>query len=295
MPAVRALDPTWLAKLEALQLSVRWVRWGGRLGGRFVINRRGSSLEFADYAAYAPGDDIRSIDWNLYARSDRLFVKTYKEDIELSVEVIIDATASMGLPTLQKFERACYLGLCLSYVGLAGHHQVRMSAITPGQPRATSWCVRRPDLTRLTDWVASLQPQGRVEVSTWLRTALPVMRMRGGQALLLTDGMVHPADFFQAMHLLMRKHLEVKVIQILSSQECHPAELFRGGLLVDSETGATHELAYHPSELTQAVLDHNEHLARFCKRHGIPFAQHRLDESLEAFVMTTLPARGFVE
>jgi uncharacterized protein (DUF58 family) len=92
------LDPNFLARLEALRLSIRQVRWGSRLGGRFLINRRGSSIEFADYVAYAPGDDIRSIDWKLYARLDRLFVKTYKEEIELAAELLIDATASIRAP-----------------------------------------------------------------------------------------------------------------------------------------------------------------------------------------------------
>ena len=68
MPRDVALDPALLRKLDVLRLGVRWVRWGTRSGGRFAINRRGSSIEFADYAAYTPGDDIRAIDWNLYAR-----------------------------------------------------------------------------------------------------------------------------------------------------------------------------------------------------------------------------------
>src|SRR3989338_327661 len=113
------LTPQFISRLEALQLSVRWVRAGNRLGGRFAINRRGSSVEFADYAAYSPGDDIRAIDWNLYARLDRLYIKTYKEEITLSVEVLVDATASMGLPSPDKFTRAKQLAVSLAYIALA--------------------------------------------------------------------------------------------------------------------------------------------------------------------------------
>ncbi|MGH2669327.1 MAG: DUF58 domain-containing protein, partial [bacterium] len=113
------LTPAFISRLEALQISVKWVRAGNQLGGRFPINRRGSSVEFADYAAYCAGDDIRAIDWNLYARLDRLFVKTYKEEIVLSVELLVDATPSMGLPSPEKFERAKRLAVSLGYVGLA--------------------------------------------------------------------------------------------------------------------------------------------------------------------------------
>ena len=295
MPAISQLDSTFLARLEALRLSVRFVRWGARLGGRFLVSRRGSSIEFADYVAYAPGDDIRSIDWNLYARLDRLFVKTYKEEVELSVELIVDATTSMGLPSVEKCERAAHLALCLAYVGFAGRHHVRLSWITPGAPQATPWFFHRADLTRLSAHIERIAPRGCVKMTEWMQQAVPGLRMRGGQAILLSDWMYHPADCFEALHRLMQRHMDVKVIQIISPQELEPARLFRSGMLVDSETGFTHELAYSPSELTQAVAEHNEHLARLCKRHGIAFAQSRLDEPLQTFVLKTLPARGFLE
>ncbi|MBI4354068.1 MAG: DUF58 domain-containing protein, partial [Candidatus Omnitrophica bacterium] len=91
-PRVSPLDPALRLRLDALRLAARRIQWGSRLGGRFAINRRGSSVEFADYAQYTPGDDIRTIDWNLYARLDRLFVKLFKEEIELSVEIVVDAS-----------------------------------------------------------------------------------------------------------------------------------------------------------------------------------------------------------
>ena len=295
MPVLNLPDPALLARLEALRLSVRQVRWGARLGGRFVVSRRGSSIEFADYLPYSPGDDIRSIDWKLYARLDRLFVKTYKEEVELTVELIVDATASMGLPTPQKFQRACELALCLASVAFAGRHHVRASWIAPGWPSATPWFTHRADLTRLAEWMSRPEPAGAVTMRSWMQQTIPALRIRGGQALLISDWMCPPADAFEALHLLRRKHVEVKVIQVLSPQELEPARLFRGGVLIDSETGLTHELAYSASELTQAVLEHNERLARFCKRHGMPFAQARADEPLEEFVLKTLPSRGFLE
>ncbi len=295
MPTVTPLEPAFLARLEALHLSVRWVRWGSRFGGRFSINRRGSSIEFADYTAYAPGDDIRAIDWSLYARLDRLFVKTYKEEVELGLEVMVDATASMGLPTPRKFERACQLALCLAYIGLAGHHHVRMSWIAAGTPRAGAWAFHRADLARLTKQAEALAPAGQIRLGDWMRNTLPVLRMRGGQAIVISDCMAPLADCFHALRLITKRHLEAKVIQLLSAEELEPSRLFRGGVLVDSETGATHELSYSPAELTRAMMEHNEQLARFCKRNGIPFAQHRLDEPLERFVLKTLPARGFLE
>ncbi|OGX40176.1 MAG: hypothetical protein A3C53_07525 [Omnitrophica WOR_2 bacterium RIFCSPHIGHO2_02_FULL_68_15] len=293
--ALTWLTPAFINRLEALQLSVKWVRAGNRLGGRFPINRRGSSVEFADYAAYCAGDDIRAIDWNLYARLDRLFVKTYKEEVALSVELLVDATPSMGLPSPEKFERAKRLAVSLGYVGLAGGHHVRLSWICAGSTPAGPWCHRRNDLFRLAELAAETGVDAQVSLADWMERAAITLRLRGGQAILITDGMSRPADFFRALHVLMVRNLEVKVIQVLTPQELHPARLLQGGRLVDSETGATHELAYTPAELERAVAEHNETLVRFCKRHGIPFARHRLDESLETFITKTLPVHGFLE
>lgn len=295
MPAAAWLTPQFIGRLEALQLSVKWIRAGNKLGGPFTVNRRGSSMEFADYAAYAPGDDVRAIDWNLYARLDRLFVKTYKEEIELSVEILVDATTSMVLPTPDKFERAKRLAVSLGYIGLTGGHHVRLSWIRPGKMSASPWYHQRKDLARLVEQAENARVEGQTTYAEWMRRATAALRIRGGQALLITDGMVRPADFFQALHTLMIRNLEIKVIQVLTPQELKPAMLFTGGTLIDAETGATHQLAYTPAELERAMMEHNELLVRFCKRHGIAFVQHRLDESLDSFITRTLPQRGFLE
>ena len=289
------LTPALIRRLEALQLSIRWVRSGSTLGGRFPINRRGSSVEFADYAPYYPGDDIRAIDWHLYARLDKLFVKTYKEEIALAVELLVDATASMGLPTPRKFARASQLAVCLGYIALAGGHRARLSWVAPGAPAASPWFHRRHELFRMAALADRRRPEGQVSLADWVQRAAIALRVHGGQAILLTDGMVPPAEFFRAMHALLVRNVELKVIQILTPEELSPARLMRGGTVVDVERGTTHQLAYSAAELARAVEEHNALLARFCKRNDIRFVRHRLDESLDAFVTRTLPAHGFLE
>ena len=289
------LTPELIRRLEALRLSVRWVRSGRMLGGRFPINRRGSSVEFADHTPYYPGDDIRAIDWSLYARLDRLFIKTYREEITLAVEVLVDATASMGLPTPEKFARAGRLAVCLGYVALAGGHHVRLNWIAPGPLAASPWFHRRYDLFRLAQQAEARRPEGQADLADWMRRASLALRMHGGQAIVLTDGMMPPAQLFRALQTLLVRNLEVKVIQVLTPQELHPARLVRGSTIVDVESGSTHQLAYSPAQLARAVAEHNELLARFCAKHTVRFVQHRLDEPLETFVTKMLPAHGFLE
>ena len=289
------LTPPLLARLDALSLSIRAVRAGAHLGGRFAVNRRGSSVEFAEHAPYHPGDDIRAIDWNLYARLDKLFIKTYREEIELSVEVIVDATRSMALPSPAKFARACAAAVCLGYVALGDRHRVRVSWMQPGPIAASAWARKRSDLIRLAEFTEGHAAAGHTEPDEWIPRAAAQLRWRGGQAILITDGMVRPARLFRALHLLRLRHMDVKLLQVLTTQELHPAGLTRGSWLVDAETGMTHQLGYSPKELEQAVLEHNEQLARFCKREGMAFARHVIEEPLPRLLFTTLPQRHFLE
>lgn len=289
------LTPQLINRLEALELSVRWVRAGSKLGGRFAVNRRGSSMEFADYAAYTPGDDIRAIDWNLYARLDKLYVKTYKEEIQLAVELIVDATASMGLPGPQKFEAARRLAVSLGYIGLADAHHVRLSWIAPGAPAASGWFHQRRDVLRLAAQADAGRVGGSASPSDWVRRAVGTLRWHGGQAIVITDAMAPPADLFKALHAMSTRNMEVKVIQVLSPQELRPGAAFRSGTVVDVETGQVQQLGYSAAELARAMADHNALVMRFCKQHGMPFAQYRLDAPLADFITKTLPARGFLE
>jgi uncharacterized protein (DUF58 family) len=290
-----AIPPEVLRKLEGFRLTVRRFRWGDRLGGRFVINRRGSSVEFDDYSPYVPGDDIRAIDWNLYARLDRLFIRTYREEVELTAQILIDATASMGVPTPRKFERAAQLGLALAYVGLAKGHRVRVSWMRAGPIAATPWLARRTDVERLAAQADGIRPEGTESMRAWMQRAIGLLRIRGGQVIVISDWLMPPTDAFQALQALRRRHVEVKALQVLTPEELDPARIARAGLVVDAETGQTHELAYSAAELAQAVLDHNERMARFCARHGILFAQHRLDEPLAETLLRRMPAAGILE
>jgi hypothetical protein len=288
------LTPQYLSRLEALELSVKWVKAGRSLGGRYPINRRGSSIEFADYAPYAPGDDIRAIDWNLYARLDRLFIKTYKEEITLAVEFLVDATASMGLPGMDKFVRASRLAVSLGYIALSDRHRVRLSWLRPGALAASPLFFQRGDLWRMNEAAERVTPGGQVAWPDWMRRAATTLRWHGGQAIVISDGMVRPAELFRALHLLTLRHMEVKFIQVITPQELHPSAVVRGGRVVDAETGAAQQLGYPAAVLDRAMHEHNELLARFCLRRGIFFAQHRTDQPLEAFITKTLPGRGLL-
>lgn len=116
---MRILDPLVLARLRTLRFDLRRHRAEGHLGGRHRSLRRGFSQEFAEHRAYAPGDELKSIDWKVYARTDRLFVKDNHEEKSLKTYVLADASGSMGYRGRgpeTKWEAARRLALCAAWL-----------------------------------------------------------------------------------------------------------------------------------------------------------------------------------
>ena len=127
--------PAFLNQLETLRLRTRKEFLGGH-SGSYGSPRRGTSLEFADYRRYVPGDDLRYLDWGIYARSDRLYVKLFREEVDLFAYLFIDASASMAFPSVrEKFLPASHIGAALSYVVLANHDHVKIHLL--GEPSAS--------------------------------------------------------------------------------------------------------------------------------------------------------------
>jgi uncharacterized protein (DUF58 family) len=158
--------PHFLAQLETLRLRTRKEFLGGH-SGSYASPRRGTSLEFADYRRYAPGDDLRYVDWGIYARSDRLYVKVFHEEVDLFAYVFIDASASMGFPSVrEKFLPASHIATALSYVVLANHDHVKIHLL--GEPAASVSSPFYRGRRRIVDcdqFSAGATPQGRMDIA----------------------------------------------------------------------------------------------------------------------------------
>ena len=122
-------DEAFLRQLERLLLLMRSPVRGGLKGGRRSV-KRGQSVEFADYRDYTLGDDLRQLDWNVYARLERLFVKLFVEEEDVTVTLLIDASASMATGSPAKLLFAKRAAAALGYIGLASEDRVAVSALT---------------------------------------------------------------------------------------------------------------------------------------------------------------------
>ena len=285
----------FLNRLEALRLRTRKEFLGGRPGS-YSSPRRGTSLEFADYRRYSPGDDIRYLDWGIFARSDRLYVKLFREEVDLFAYLFIDASGSMAFPSAkEKFSPACHIALALAYVILANHDHVKLHLLKGVSAPASSPFYRgRHKMMDCIDFLSSTSPEGPLEMAPALGEHLRRLR-RPGKAILLSDFLMLPSSYQRGLNLLRALNLDISVIQVLSQQEMAPLFPHAGLALVDSESRA--ELGGQWGgevlrEYQERLARHNRELKSFCHQSGIHYSLFVTDRELSEFVLETLPTIG---
>jgi len=287
--------PDLLSRLECLRLKTRREVLGSRPGS-YSSPRRGMSLEFADYRRYSPGDDIRYLDWGIFARSDRLYVKLFREEVDLFVYLFIDASGSMAFPSAKaKFSPACQVALALAYVVLANHDHVKLHMLQPTSTSSASPFYRgRHRIMDCIDFASSISPKGALELAPALGEHLRRIR-RPGKAILLSDFLMPASSCQGGLNLLRAFNLDISVIQVLSRQELDPY-FPRGSLaVVDSESQAELRLQWSAAlhrEYQERLERHNRELRSFCHQSGIHYSCFVTDQGLSEFLLETLPAIG---
>src|SRR3954449_5761416 len=153
------LDPQFLARLEQLELVSRKI-FLGRMKGERRSKRKGQSVEFADYRNYVVGDDLRFLDWNLYARLDKLFLRLFMEEEDLHFYVLIDNSLSMDFGTPTKLHYAKQVAAALGFIGLVNLDRVVIEAFNNRLVQSLPAVRGRRSLWRLFDFLQKLQPSG---------------------------------------------------------------------------------------------------------------------------------------
>jgi len=284
----------FLNRLEVLRLRTRKNVLGNHPGA-YSSPRRGTSLEFADYRKYSPGDDLRYLDWGIFARTDRLYVRLFHEEVDLFAYIFIDASGSMAFPSREeKFVPASNLALALSYVVLANHDHVRLHSLKDDNATASPFYRGRQRMRDLIRFFSSVTPGGSLEPAPCLGHHLKHIR-RPGKAILISDFLAPAAAYQQGLNVLRAFNLDISVLQVLSRQEIEPA-LPRGELgLIDSESREELRLQWSASlsrEYREKLERHNRELKSFCHQSGIHYSLYVTDEDLSQFVLKTLPATG---
>ena len=284
----------FLSQLEALRLRTRKEFLGGNTGG-YSSPRRGTSLEFADYRRYAPGDDLRYIDWGIYARSDRLFIKVFRQEVDLFAYVFVDASASMAFPSrAEKFLPASHVALALSYVILANQDHVKLHLLQDGGGKAAPFYRGRRRMRDCIEFAETAIPGGSLDLASSLSEHLKRLR-RPGKAILISDFLMPAASYQQGLNLLRAYNLDIVAIQVLSRSEVDPPFPNGSVSLIDSESHNEIKQQWGAGarrEYQNKLAHHNLEIRSFCHQSGIHYSFYVTDRDLGDFVFATLPAIG---
>lgn len=288
MLETRAFEPAFLARLDGLILSSRRARVV-RAGRRTLGRMQGSGIEPENFREYSPGDDLRFLDWNAYARLDDLTVRTFRTERQVEMTILIDTSASMGLPhDDDKLGLGLLLGASLAYIGMNENDPVRIGAfaLRYGGPELTltPFRRRRESYPEFRAFITGLKPGGATQMSAGAYELLRERRTPG-IVVVVSDFLVNAADYEDALGQLVAARHEVKVVHVMGDRERegnYPAGAYR---VRDCETGVMRDVTFGPVAADicrQRAARHAEQVSGFCASRGInympAFGVSRLDQ-----------------
>lgn len=292
MTASGLLDPDFVRELGLLRRRLRVsVRSGG--AGEHVARRRGGSAEFQEHRAYAPGDDLRRIDWLAFARSGVPVVKTFRAEEDVVVRVLVDASASLDFGNPRKIEVSRRLAAAFAYLALADSERIQLLVAGTGDARNALSLVGEPRrgrgaLHRVLQELSRIEAAGKTSLPAALR-AVTERSLRPGLLVILSD-FLDPGPVSDELDRLKAQGHALALVQVLSRMELEPE--FEGDLgLVDAETNEELEVTMDPTAVESylaRLAGLVEELRAAARRLGATYVRAVTDEPLEA------PVRRFV-
>ena len=290
------ISPDLMKRLEQLQLLARR-RSKSTAKGERRSGARGQSVEFADYRTYVPGDDLRRIDWNLFGRLGRLFLKLYEEERELPVTIYLDSSESMSFGWVSKFDFARQVAAAVGYVALCGFDRVTVEpfpladdqAGLVGELRAVRG---RRSAMRFFDNLNRLKAGGTADFNKALR--LGVMKHRAQGVIVVLSDFLDPAGYEDGLKSLASRGSEVHAVQILAMEELEPSSY--GDLrVIDSETGAEQEVTFGKYRLKSyraTVQNYCRRLQEYCRARGIRYQLAQSDTPIDDLLLKAMRTGG---
>jgi uncharacterized protein (DUF58 family) len=287
------LPPDLLAQLERLELVTRKV-FRGRMKGERRSKRKGQSVEFADFRSYVPGDDLRTIDWNLYARLDKLIVKLFLEEEDLHFYVLIDASRSMDFGEPTKLEYAKQLAASLGFIGLVRTDRVRIETLGQSLREHGPVLRGRKSIWRMLEYLNGITPGDAAPLAEGVKNFC--LRNPGRGVVVLISDLMDKDGFEAGLRYLVSQRMDVYVIHLLSQEEISPD--VKGDLkLVDCEDEDVAEISVSAPLLAryQATLNAFTGGAQeFCARRGMNYLLVNNQTPVKELVASYLRRRGLV-
>ena len=287
-------DSEFLARLEYLRVVARRLFAGTSAGSR-TGRRTGPGLEFAEHRGYAPGDDLRHLDWAAFGRLDRLLLRLCQQEEDLSIYFLLDASGSMATGRPPKFDHARRLVAALGYVGLASLERVEILAIGSGAVQAHLKAGRgKSRLLSVLDFLRRLSPAGPTDLEAGASAFLP-HAARAGLAILVSD-LFDPAGYQRPFLELQAGGFEPWCLHVTDRADVGPEAA--GELAVeDAETGETMAVHLGPegrARLAEAARTYAEEVRAFCLERSIGYAAAPTDLAVDTLVLNVLRRGGFL-
>ncbi|MGI6537189.1 MAG: DUF58 domain-containing protein [Caldicoprobacterales bacterium] len=292
---MKTFDPDFLKKLERLALHGSRLVQGGT-GGNRRSKAKGSSIEFSDFREYSLGDDYRSIDWNAYARFERLFIKLYMEEREANVTVFLDCSASMGEGKPVKGVLAKKLAAVFAYIALSSYDRVGIAAINDKVSGQLPYFSGKQGFSRVLAFLDALPFEGRTSLNKSI-ASFNSLRGRRGISIVLSDFLAEDG-YLEAFKYLKYQQQDVIAIPILSPEELDPP--LSGTLrLLDAEDreGRPVEVEITPNTLSlykKALHEYFSSLKNACMNMEIPCIQVSSAVSMDELIFEKLHHAGVI-
>jgi uncharacterized protein (DUF58 family) len=286
------LNDDMLNRLDSLRIAMQTYVRGGA-GGVRKSRALGDSAEFSDFREYAPGDDLRRIDWNAYARFDRLFLKLFMEEQEMHVTIILDASESMSYGEPSKWAFALDVALMLSYLAVSGGDRVSLAVLNGEKLRKSPTYAGRQGYVQASAFLQDIRPSGITNL-THAVTRIPLSSSRG-MCVLISDLFSEDGSEGAFNSLLYRKQ-QVVLAQVLSKDEMEP-ELNGSLRLIDSEGGPNMDVTVNGELLRRYQKNLDSFIGgtrAFCHRHGMPYVLMRSDMDLKHDALGNLMRGGII-
>lgn len=260
------LTDAFLSRLDALRLSMKDEARGGA-GGLRRSRNLGISAEFSDFREYVPGDDVRRLDWNAYARFDKLFMKLFIEEQEAMVTVMVDGSASMAA----KRATGIQLAEALSYLALNGGDRLRIAWLEEGGAYLSPLLSGRSAYARASAFLQERQMAGRVDLMASIRRIDPLPR---GMCMLISDGYLE-SGLGPVLDLLRYRRQQCAFFHVLSPMEAQP-QPWGAVRLKDAEGAADLEVVVDAAALRRyqkALQAFQAQLRQCCHERGVPMLE----------------------
>jgi uncharacterized protein (DUF58 family) len=285
-------DESFLKKLEYLYIVSRKM-FAGRVRAERRSRKVGSGIEFADHRDYAPGDDFRYLDWNLYGRLDKLLLRLFEEEEDLHIYLLVDASASMRIG--EKREYAAKLAAALCYIGLSNLDRVSLITFADGLRDRLPPARGKGRIFKVFEFLRQVEPEGVTRLGTSLETFVHE-NSRRGVCVVISDFYDHEG-FAAGLDLLRYHRFEPYAIQIWAEREARPD--LRGDLaLVDCETGEVREVTVSARLLAEYTRRHEafrRSVSDYCRAHAIPYFCAHTGVPFDELILTIFRAGGFLK